>query len=224
MKGVVVISVGGSIIVPDDVDFSFLKQLRVALKRIVAKHKVVICTGGGHTARRYIDALRKLRKPDLSQSFVGIASTRLNALLLALSLDNCNHEVPRSLGEVKSMLRKHDVVVCGGLKPGRTSDGTTAEIAQYLGSKVMVNMTNVKGLYSKDPRKHKDAEFIPCLSHADFAKMMGRVKERPGQHFVLDSVAAKIARKEKMEVIILKGVRDLELYLSGKKFAGTVIF
>lgn len=159
----------------------------------------------------------------MKQSYIGIAATRINALLLAFAISDCNQGIPSSLSEVKSLLCKYDIVVCGGLRPGRTSDGTTAEIAGYLNADTMVNMTNVSGLYTKDPTKYKDARFIPRISHADFAKRMNKIKERPGQHFVLDSVAARIARKRKMEVVILKGVDNLQLYLSSKKFKGTII-
>ncbi len=223
MKKVVVISVGGSIIVPGEVDYDFLKKFKVTIKGLSRKYKIVICTGGGHTARDYIGSLRRLRLPSLKQSYIGIAATRINALLLAFAISDCNQSIPSSLSKVKSLLGRYDIVVCGGLKPGRTSDGTTAEIADYLKADAMVNMTNVSGLYTKDPTRYKDAKFIPIISHADFAKRMDRIKEKPGQHFVLDSVAARIARKRKMEVVILEGVKNLESYLSCKKFKGTII-
>lgn len=223
MKKVVVISVGGSIIVPDEVDYNFLERFKVTIKKLSRKYKIVVCAGGGHTARDYIGSLRRLGVPSLKQSYIGIAATRINALLLAFAIVDCNQRLPESLNEVKSLLGKHDIVVCGGLRPGRTSDGTTAEIAEYLEAKTMINMTNVSGLYTKDPTKYDDAKFIPRISHADFAKRMARIKEKPGQHFVLDSVAARIARRRKMEVVILEGVKNLDSYLSGKKFKGTVI-
>lgn len=223
MKRVIVISVGGSIIVPDEVDFNFIKGLKAAVKKLTRNHRIVICAGGGHTARDYIKVLRKLGVPELNQSFIGIAATRLNAILLAFALKHSNQTIPTSLREVKSLLRKYNLVICGGLKPGRTSDGTTAEIAEYLGAKTLINMTNVHGLYTKDPTRYKDAKFIPTISHKDFAKRMAAIKEQPGQHFVLDSVAAKIARKRKMKVVILEGTKNLEDYLYGRKFKGTII-
>jgi len=222
MKKVVVISVGGSIIVPGEVDSRFLSRLKKAMANVARKYRVVICTGGGFTARNYITALKKAGIGRTAQDWIGIAVTRLNAQLVSSYLD-ANGEIPVSVDGVKKLLKNNNVVVCGGLKPGRTSDGTTAEIAVALKAHALINVTNVKGLYDKDPRKHKDAKFIPEITHAGFAKMIAKVKEGPGQHFVLDSVAAGMARKAKMEVVILQSMENLRNLLEGKKFTGTVI-
>jgi len=222
-KRLAVISVGGSVIVPSKVDYNFLNKLKVSIAKLKKKYKIVICTGGGSTAREYIAILRKEKCSDYTQNLVGIETTRLNAKLLSSFLQFSNKDIPETLEEVGDMLQTYDVVVCGGLAPGQTSDGTTAQIAEYLGADMLVNMTNVPGLYTKDPRKYEDAKFIPRLSHEKFSKMLSRVKEKPGQHFVLDSVAEKITQKAKIKVVILKGARNLELCLEGKKFKGTVI-
>lgn len=228
MEKPAVISVGGSIIVPDKVDYKFLLSLRKAVEIIARKQKIVICTGGGKTAREYISALRKAGADNHAQDIVGIDATRLNARLVASFISangklKCNKEIPKTLEEIRQMLETNDVVVCGGLGPGKTSDGTTAEIAEYLGCKALYNVTNVRGLFDKDPRKYSNAKFISVISHEAFHKMMDKVKEKPGQHFVLDSEAERIARKADIRVIILKGANNLQKAVEGKRFEGTVI-
>ena len=84
-------------------------------------------------------------------------------------------------------------------------------------------MTKVKGLYTKDPGKYKDAKFIGELTHNEFKKIIEKVKEKPGQHFVLDRLAAKICRQAKIKVTILKGTNNLQKFLENKKFNGTII-
>ncbi|MDD4878504.1 MAG: UMP kinase [Candidatus Nanoarchaeia archaeon] len=224
----IVVSVGGSMIVPDKVDYNFLVSLRKAVEAIVKKSKIVICTGGGSTAREYISILRKAGADNHSQDIAGIDATRLNARLVASFLSagkkiKANQEIPKSLNEIKALLGANDCVVCGGLGPGKTSDGTTAEIAGFLGADTIYNMTNVKGLYTKDPRKHRDAKFIPLISHEGFRDMMVKVKEKPGQHFVLDSEAERITREKNMEVVILQGAQNLQKAVEGKKFEGTIV-
>lgn len=224
----IVVSVGGSIIVPDKVDYAFLLSLRKAVEVIAKKHKIVICTGGGHTAREYISVLRKAGADNHAQDIAGIDATRLNARLVASFISangkvKCNKAIPKSLEEVKMLLDSDNCVVCGGLGPGKTSDGTTAEIADFLGVDTIYNMTNVKGLYTKDPRKHKDAKFLPLISHEGFHDMMAKVKEKPGQHFVLDSEAERITREKNMEVVILQGANNLQKAVEGKKFEGTIV-
>ena len=79
----IVVSVGGSIIVPSGIDYNFLVSLRKTAVEISKKHKLVICTGGGHTAREYITALRKAGADNHTQDIAGIDATRLNARLVA---------------------------------------------------------------------------------------------------------------------------------------------
>lgn len=223
MKKIIVVSIGGSRIVPENVNYKFLKELGTVLKKM-NNFKFVICTGGGKTARNYISALAKNKIVRKKQDEIGIEVTRLNARLVMNFIDNCNEKIPKDLKEIKNMLKRYDVVVCGGLKPGRTSDGTTAEIANYLNSDIMINVTNVQGLYTKDPKKHKTAKFIPKIFHKDFKKMMDKVIEKPGMHFVLDSHAEKITRKNKIKVLIIDNLKEIKNYLSKKKYKGTLIY
>lgn len=223
MKKIVVVSIGGSKIVPKEVDYKFLKDLREILKKL-KNYKFVICTGGGHTARNYIKALAKDKIERKKQDEIGIEVTRLNAKLVMNFIKKCNKKIPTNLLEIKKMLKKNDIVICGGLKPGRTSDGTTAEIAKYLNSELMINVTNVMGLYTKDPKKYKNAKFIPRIMHQSFKKMMDAVIEKPGMHFVLDSHAEKIVRKNKIQVLIIDKLKEMKNYLEDKKYKGTLIY
>ena len=61
-KKVIVISLGGSLIVPDEIDYSFLQKFREVIKKNTRKYKFVIVCGGGSIARKYIKALRKDKK------------------------------------------------------------------------------------------------------------------------------------------------------------------
>lgn len=219
----VVISLGGSIIVPDEVDFDFLSKFKKVILNIAKKKKVVICTGGGKIARRYIQALETINATKHERDWIGIETTRLNAKLVSSFLTG-QQDIPLTLQEVKKQLIKKRIVVCGGLRPGITSDGTTAQIAGYLKADSLVNMTNVKGLYDKDPKKYKDAKFIPKISYKDFEKMMEKIKEKPGQHFILDSLATSIIKTSKIKAFIVsKDLSNLKKCLEGKLFIGTII-
>ncbi|MCX6710850.1 MAG: UMP kinase, partial [Candidatus Woesearchaeota archaeon] len=57
----VVISLGGSIIVPEDIDVQFLKRFRnTILKHIRRGKRFIIIAGGGRTARIYMNAAEKI--------------------------------------------------------------------------------------------------------------------------------------------------------------------
>ena len=85
-------------------------------------------------------------------------------------------------------------------------------------------MTNVKGLYNKDPRKYRDAKFIKEINFNDFYKMINKIKYEAGQHFVLDQNAAKIIKENKIKTVIIgRDLKNFENYLKGKEFIGTII-
>jgi uridylate kinase len=108
-------------------------------------------------------------------------------------------------------------------EPDQTSDSTAAKLARNLNAE-FVNMTNVKGLYDKDPNKFKNAKFISRISYNDFNKMTTKMKYKPGQHFVLDQHASLIIRKNKIKTVILgSNLKNFGNYLNGKRFVGTVI-
>lgn len=222
-KEILIISLGGSIIVPDKVDYDFLYKFKKIILREAKQRKIFICTGGGKTARNYINALEREKLSKHERDLIGIEATRLNAKLVSSFLSG-NQQIPFTLQEVGKMIKKRKIVVCGGLKKGVTSDGTTAEIAKYLNAKTLINVTNVKGLYDKDPKKYPNAKFIPNISYKEFANIMKKIKEKPGQHFILDSLATKIIQKSKIKTIILgKNLENFENFIKGKKFIGTII-
>jgi uridylate kinase len=224
MEKLWVISLGGSRIVPDDVDDGFL----LGFKRLLDSHKdkkfVVVC-GGGSTARRYIGALRKLGKGTRAQSMEGIAVTRLHAGFMARIFGRgANEDVPFSMKKVKSLLGKNRVVFCGALRyrNRNTSDGTAAKLAGFLGCS-FINLTNVRGLYSSNPKGKKKARFISKIGWSDFAKMAGKIRFEAGQHFVLDQSAARVIRDKKIVTYIVGSLGAIDGVLKGKRFVGTKI-
>ena len=127
--------------------------------------------------------------------------------------------------EVKNRLRITNVVVSGalGAEPNMTSDGNAAQVAEMIKADFFVNITNVKGLYTKHP-KLRGAKFIPEISYSDFLKKAKKIKYKAGQHFVLDKPAAEIIKKAEIRTYIVgKDLKNLKRVLNGKSFVGTVI-
>lgn len=216
----VVISLGGSIINPGTLNIQFLEEFTKIIKNQKGK-QIIICTGGGKLARDYMAPLKPQGK--IIEDIIGIEATQLNALLVALLLKT-QKTIPRNYKELKPLLKKN-ILVCGGFPEdlGTTSDGTAAEIAKMIHAKTLINITNVSGLYDKDPKKYKNAKLIPEITHKKFWEMIKKHNEKPGQHFVLDKHAAKVCRENNITIYILKGIRNIENALNKKKFSGTTI-
>jgi len=225
-KKVIVFSLGGSIIIPDEVNSLFLKRFKKLISTNIKNYKFVIVCGGGSIARKYIHALRKENAKILLQSFAGISATRMNARFMSYFF-NKNPEVgiPHTLETLEKYLKKEDIVFCGALeyKPNQTSDSTAAGIARHFKTE-FINITNVQGLHDKNPFEHKDAKFIPKITWKDFERMANKKKFSPGQHFVLDQTAAEIIMKHQITTYIMgSSLKELENLLKGKKFRGTTI-
>jgi len=225
-KKILVISLGGSLIVPEDIDVSFLKNFKKVIEKYKKKYKFVVVCGGGGVARKYIEALKKAKKSLYLQGLVGIAITRLNARFLTYFFGkDASKGIPHDMKDVKNLLRKNDIVFCGALRYAKheTSDATAAKLARFFNCD-FINLTKVPGLYNKDPIKNKDAKFIPRINWKDFCKLARKIKFKPGQHFVLDQKAAEIIMKYKIKTYIIgKNLKNLDNFLAGKKFLGTII-
>jgi len=223
----IVISLGGSIIIPNrDMNTDFLHNFRKILLKNTKRNRFVIVSGGGSIARKYISALKKENKSKKELALAGIRATRMNAaFLMQLIGEKANSTLPLDMKEVKSNLKKNPIVICGALRysDNSTSDGTAAKLAHYLNGE-FINMTNVQGLYTADPKKDKNARFVPEISWRNFEKMALKLEFKAGQHFVLDQSAAGLIRKHKIKTYIIgPSLKDLNNLIRKKKFRGTKI-
>ena len=226
MKEVKILSLGGSLIVPEKIDVKFLKSFRDTIKKSTKKYKFVVVCGGGTVARKYISALRELGADIKSQGFAGISATRMNARFMSYIFGiNPEGGIPHTMRDVKKYLRKQDVVFCGALRYGKdqTSDSTSVEIAEKLRGE-FINLTDVPGLYDKNPKEFRDAKFIGKVSWKRLWEMANKVKFAPGQHFVIDQTASKMMMQKKIKSYIIgKDMKQLGNLLQGKKFRGTTV-
>lgn len=225
-KEVIVLSLGGSLIIPDDIDIKFLKEFKRIIIRHAKKRKFVIVCGGGSISRKYIFALKRMGVNEKLQNFSGISATRMNARFMNYFFNqDAEQGISKSMGDVKKYLKKRNVVFCGALEygPKQTSDSTASQIASELKT-IFINMTDIDGLYTKNPRKSKNAKFIPKISWKEFYDMANKLKFSPGQHFVLDQKASKIIMKNKIKTYILgNDIKQLDNFLNARKFKGTRI-
>jgi uridylate kinase len=225
-KKIFVLSLGGSLIIPNEINLEYLKKFKKIILKNLKNYKFVIVCGGGSIARKYIYALRKMGLNHMFQGFAGISATRMNARFMSYFFKHDQEKgIPHKLSELKEDISKSNIIFCGSLEysPKQTSDSTAAQIAGFLKCS-FANLTNVNGLYNKNPKEHKDAKLIKEISWNEFEKMANKLKYEPGQHFVLDQTASKIIKKNKTTTYILgNNINQLDNLLNGKKFIGTKI-
>lgn len=220
----IVFSLGGSVIIPNKVDLSYLDKFRKLVLKLKKSHKIIIVTGGGKTARNYISALEQEGLDKKTLAYIGIFTTRLNARLIAALFKL--KTVPTTEKQFYEMAKRERLIVTGalGFHPNMTSDGTAAEIASKLNADIFINITNVNGMYNKDPKKFKDARLIQTISLKEFYGIARKIKFKAGQHFVLDASAAKMICSRKIKTAIVnRNTKNIEELIYGRKFLGTLI-
>ncbi|HOX29707.1 MAG TPA: UMP kinase [Candidatus Paceibacterota bacterium] len=224
-KKSVVISLGGSLIVPEVLDLEFIRQFtNLILKWTKKNRRFFIITGGGKTARNYQSAAANLGvndKNDLDQ--IGIYTTYANASLLrSVFGKNAHHEIVTNYS--KKIETKSKVIIGGGWKPGCSTDVDAMYAAKLLGAKRVINLSNIDCLYDKDPRAYSDAKPIKKLTFAELLEITGEIWN-PGDNTPFDPIASRLAQTDKVNVIIANGknLNNLENILSDKPFTGTLV-
>ena len=224
-KETIVVSVGGSLIVPDAINTTFLKKLNTFVRDQIENGKqFVIIAGGGKVCRRYQDAARKvtsLQNEDLD--WLGIHATRINGHLLRTIFHDIAH--PALIKNPnKKLSDEHSVHIAAGWKPGWSTDYVAVRIAKKIGATKLVNLSNIDYVFDKDPNKHKDAKKIKETDWTSFRELLPTEWD-PGLSSPFDPIAAKDAQKNDIEVAVINGakLKQMEKYLSGEKFAGTLI-
>ena len=221
----IIISLGGSLIVPEEVDVDFLKDFRDLISSHVAQgKKFILITGGGKICRKYNAAAAKIKSvtPD-ELDWLGIYSTRFNAEFVKILFGNLAEE-KIILDPTLPVTFEKSVVVGGGWKPGWSTDYVAVVLGKQLGAKRIINLSNVDYAYDKDPNKYSDAKKIEKISWPEYEMLIPKEWD-PGLSTPFDPIASKMAEKERMEVVIVNGknIPNLEKCLNGEKFLGTVI-
>lgn len=221
----IVISVGGSLIVPGDIDTVFLSDFRDEIVRQTRKGKkfAIIC-GGGKTARKYQNAAKSLSQiSNEDLDWIGIHATRINAhLMLSVLRKYANKKIVKN--PASGFNFEKNVIIAAGWKPGFSTDYDAVLIAKKLKARRVVNLSNIKCVYDKDPNKFKSAKPIRHISWADFRKLLP-AKWDPGLNAPFDPIASREAQRTCLEVAILDGknIKNFRNYIEGKAFEGTII-
>jgi len=232
-----VLSVGGSIVAPDEPDTAFLTAFSAMIRLWLAQdreRRLILVVGGGAPARKYQVAYRAVcslasensdsnNYSDTEADRIGIAATHLNAQLLrAIFFDLCPNDVvcdPTASFEFDGR-----ILIAAGWKPGFSTDTDAVYLAERFEAKTVVNLSNIEKVYTDDPCTNPDAKPIDSLSWAEFRKMVGD-EWTPGKNCPFDPIASKKAEQIGIRVICASGknINNIQAILDEKEFVGTII-
>ncbi len=224
-----IISLGGSIIAPDKVDYVFLKSLREAIVSYLERNsdaKLVFVAGGGAPARVYQEALRMVRSDADQglQDWLGIKATHINAMLIKAIFSEYTEDGIVTDPTAEDISFSSRILAAGGWKPGFSTDTDAVYLARRFGARRIINLSNIKKVYTADPKLDRNATPIDSISWKDFRAMVGD-EWTPGKNAPFDPIASKLAEESGLTVICADG-RDIEntiAILENREFTGTVI-
>lgn len=229
-KNKIIISLGGSLVYPNGgVNVNFLKRFNKFIREELAQdpnRQFFIVVGGGFIARHYRDAGRDVLGHELSPDdldWLGIHATKMNAHLIRTIFRDIAHQYVLKHYEI---IRKvsEPVVVGSGWKPGWSTDYCATLMAEDYRVDEIINMSNIKMVYDKDPKEFKNAKPIRKTTWKKFRKIVGD-KWIPGLNVPFDPIASKRAEEMELKVVILDGdnLKNLRSYMHGEEFVGTII-
>lgn len=224
----IVISVGGSLIVPNggiNTDF-LIKFNKLIREEIIKGRRFLLIAGGGKLARQYQEAgaavIGKLTKEDLD--WLGIHATHLNGHLLRTIFQDVSN--PRVIQHYDRKLENwtEPIAIGAGWMPGCSTDYDAIILAKDHGAKLIINMSNIDYVFDKDPAKFSDAKPLKKITWKAMKELVGD-KWTPGHNSPFDPIATKLASKLGLTVVITNGkdMDNIRKIINKESFKGTVI-
>jgi uridylate kinase len=220
----VVLSLGGSIIVPDKPDYFFLSEFKNFIIRHLDKYRFIIVCGGGKINSYYNHAATRIsnvKEEDLD--WIGIMATRLNGELVRAIFGELAYS--RVIYDPhEEVTTEKNIIVAAGWNPGCSTDMDAVILAKRYDAQEVINLSNISHVYNKDPNKFQDAEKLHSLTWDEYRKMVGH-KWIPRLNSPFDPIASKEAHIHNIRVVILKGtdLKNLENYFEKRAYEGTII-
>ncbi|MDG6907270.1 MAG: UMP kinase [Nitrososphaerota archaeon] len=224
---VIVLKLSGSLFFSEE-----FENVVNSIRRVFDKRddiRLVVVTGGGQVAREYIAVAKSLGVDQASQDELGIKGSQINASVLIKALDGlASSLLPTSLTELVEVFeissRKKKIVVCGGLQPGQSTNAVAALVSEKLSADVFINATDVDGVYTKDPRKFRNAKLLTTVTTERLASILESESMNAGAYDLMDPIALKLIKRSKIQTWITKcDGSTIWSILGNNKMSGTRI-
>ncbi len=205
-----------------------LKDMGRVLSGFVKEgNQLVLVAGGGENARTYIGAARRLGAEESTCDLLGIQITKANAELLRLALGSiASSKIPATLSDLPHCVGPGKAVVMGGLQPGQSTNAVAALAAEITRAEILVNGTDVDGVYSEDPKKNSKAKLMRSVDAEKLLSWAMGGEVFAGRYELLDPLAIKIMQRAKMPTrfVSLADPGNILAALQGKDIGTKVVY
>ncbi len=222
-----VVKLGGALFLREP-NVAALKDMGKVLSGFVREgNQLVLVAGGGENARTYIGAARKLGAEESTCDLLGIQITRANAELLRLAMGSiASSKIPTMLSDLPHCVGSGKAVVMGGLQPGQSTNAVAALAAEITRAEILVNGTDVDGIYTDDPKKNPKAKIIRSVNVDKLLNWAMGGEVFAGRYELLDPLAIKIMQRAKMPTrfVSLADPGNIIAALQGKDIGTRVVY
>ena len=212
------ISLGGSLLTgknndkPLELNPEPYKRYAGVLRKLHEEgHELMVVCGGGRPARHFIEVAKTLGATRYVQDMLGVKATHVNALLMMASLGEIVDQsriYQRASDLVNRAPRK--ILVGGGYKPGSSTDYRAVIFAGRMGADLIVNASDVDGVYDHDPRINPEARKLSKLTFSELETIIkSNTVQSPGKYGLFDLKAVRLAAKLEIPIVFIDG-RDPE--------------
>ncbi len=203
-----VVKIGGSLLYDENghAHLDKIRGLAGALRAVMDDgHQLVVVVGGGRPARTFISAARALGANETQCDWIGIKVARLNAELLCAALGEYAYpKIVEDLDELEVARHTGRAVLMGGLIPGQSTNAVAAVAAEIVGADLLLNATNVDGVYDRDP-KESGARKLERVTVSELDRILSGGGTRAGEYRLFDPVAIRVVGRSHISTVIFNG-------------------
>lgn len=215
-----VVKIGGSLMYTSRFDINGATLAKIKGWYVKNKEKIdniVLVTGGGKLSRELGGQVKEQTKADSLVHNVAMEATQVNSHILKAYIGDNEVYVPAKLGDAYEYLIDNDskkrFMISGGLKCGWSTDMDAAVFADILKEKIFYKLSDVEGVYTKDPNEYSNAEMIKDISWKDYMKMFhisAKTDHKPNMHIPISSETAIFCEAKGVSVFVSGGrnIRD----------------
>ena len=229
----IVIKFGGSLLFSEGgiINYEKVTEFCNIIKLNMDYDSIVVVCGGGTVARQYIKAIREFTENEVLCDLIGIDVSRINSQLIITKMKELAFpQVPKSFEELSIAISSHKIVVMGGLQPGQSTTSVAITVAEYIKAERLVILTDVDGIYDKDPNLYKDAKLIENISYDSLQKLILEssidTQAAAGEYRIFDAVSLQILKRSRVNVFVISGKKLTQfnkLWNNEKEIIGTII-
>ena len=203
------IKIGGSLLFDKNGDIAF-ERVKLLTDIIKSSHDIrgIVC-GGGIIARKYINAGRSTGVNESKLDTLGIGISRINAeLFLSILGDKAYPTIVKSIEEAKKASLMGKIIVSGGFVPGQSTTTVVLQIAEALNINKLIILTDVDGIYDKNPKIFPKAKKYDEISIDTLEKIIqnqGDKQSKAGEYRIFDKVSLQIFKRNNIKIRLING-------------------